>query len=203
MSSTVVLTKPTGKSAIGASVQPVSSPNTSNHNLPTPQPFLQSQTNDQNNNPSTTSLPAAIPNPEPETYDPTSINPFSPFYSHARASESRSRVHIRSSTTSDHDLEKGYQTGITITTVPSKDPQQPTQEQSKCNKQSLLCKSEAKKAQGWWRNLSKRQKLLVHCVIALIFVGAVTGLGVGVSKAMGTGIWKSTDSAGKPIGMEE
>ncbi|KAL8773160.1 MAG: hypothetical protein Q9209_001836 [Squamulea sp. 1 TL-2023] len=198
------------KPTIGASVHPIASPDTSNLSLPTQQ--SPHHHNTYNNNPSTISLPTPSPNTEAETYDPTSTNPFSPFYSHARASESRSRVHIRTSTADDPlDLEKGNQTGITISAVPStasaappnnNNNSQHRSQLTKCqNKQSLLCRSEAKKAQGWWRNLSKRQKVLVHVLIALLFVGAVTGLGLGVSKAMGTGIWK-TDSASRPIGEE-
>ena len=72
-------------------------------------------------------------------------------------------------------------------------------------KQSLLCKSEAKKSKGLrgcWRKMSKRQRVLVHMCIALLFVGAVTGLGIGVSKAMGTGVWKSSNRASQGIGEE-
>ncbi|KAL8857248.1 MAG: hypothetical protein Q9178_006174 [Gyalolechia marmorata] len=201
----------TEKPTIGASIHPIATPGTSDLDPLTQKSPLHTNTH---NNPSTTSLPAPTPNTEAETYDPTSTDPFSPFYSHARASESRSRVHIRSSTSQDVDLEKGHPSGITISNVPSTvsaaanlnlnntPSQQHPHRFSKChNKQSLLCRSEAKNAQGWWRNLSKRQKVLVHLLIGLIFIGAVTGLGVGVSKAMGTGIWK-TESASEPIGRE-
>ncbi|KAI4250229.1 MAG: hypothetical protein L6R40_000402 [Gallowayella cf. fulva] len=188
------------KPTMGASIQPITSPNTSNPNLPTQQAPP--------NHPSTTPLLNTTSNTvtETETYDPTSTDPFSPFYCHTRASESKSRLHTRSSTAyDDHDLEKGLppHTGITIHSVPSTQSvaNNPNKPQGKC-KQSLLCKSEAKKAQGWWRNLSKRQRSLVHVVIALLFVGAVTGLGVGVSKAMGTGVWKNSGEASKGIGQE-
>ncbi|KAL8921633.1 MAG: hypothetical protein Q9172_003922 [Xanthocarpia lactea] len=201
----------TEKPTIGASVHPIATPGTSDLDLPTQKSPLHTNNthNTTHNNPSTTSLPAPTPNTEAETYDPTSTDPFSPFYSHARASESRSRVHIRSSTSQDVDLEKGHPSGITISNVPSTVSaannnilQHPSHQTSRCqNKQSLLCRSEAKNAQGWWRNLSKRQKVFVHMLIGLIFIGAVTGLGVGVSKAMGTGIWK-TESASEPIGRD-
>ncbi|KAI4226266.1 MAG: hypothetical protein L6R36_003307 [Xanthoria steineri] len=214
MSSTIPLTE---KSTIGASVQSIGSRNTSDLDLPTQQaPFITNT----HYNPSATSLAAPTPNTEADTYDPTSTDPFSPFYCHARASESRPRVHhTRSSTAQDPiDLEKGHHTGVTISPVLSNGSaaaihhdnennnngtfQPAHQQKSRCqNKQSLLCRSEAKKARGWWRNLSKRQKMSVHLLIALVFVGAVTGLGIGVSKAMGTGIWK-TDSASRPIGEE-
>ncbi|KAL8672958.1 MAG: hypothetical protein Q9168_002591 [Polycauliona sp. 1 TL-2023] len=214
MSSAIPLAE---KHVTRASVQPIDSQQTSDLDIPTEQ--LPLHPNTHYSNPSATSLPVPTPNTEvePENYDPTSIDPFSPFYSHARASESRSRLHTRSSTVQDPiDLEKGRQTGVTISTVQSngsaagpyhKDDnyglaQQPGTQRARCqNKPSLLCRSEAKKARGWWRNLSKRQRVGVHVLIALVFVGAVTGLGIGVSKAMGTGIWK-TESASGPIGEE-
>ncbi|KAL8994011.1 MAG: hypothetical protein Q9169_005910 [Polycauliona sp. 2 TL-2023] len=202
----------TEKHTIGASFQPIDSRHASDLNLPAQQAPLQPDAH--HNNPSATSLPTPTPNTEVEheNYDPTSIDPFSPFYSHARASESRSRLHTRSSTVQDPiDLEKGRHTGVTISTVLSHGSAVPRddnynlpsrEQRPRCqNKQSLLCRSEAKNAQGWWRNLSKRQRVLVHVLIALVFIGAVTGLGIGVSKAMGTGIWK-TESASQPIGEE-
>ncbi|KAL8808293.1 MAG: hypothetical protein Q9182_000113, partial [Xanthomendoza sp. 2 TL-2023] len=180
------------------SIHPVTGPNPPNPNLPTQQ------------SPPPTTTPT-----DTEPYDPTSTNPFSPFYSHARASESKSRLHTRSST-ADYDLEKGFpantttntNTNITIHPVPStqsvvapahiQDPQQqPQRIPKKCGgKQSLLCKSEAKNAHGWWwrRKLSSRQRMCVRVLVAVVFIGAVTGLGVGVSKAMGTGVWKGANS---------
>ncbi|KAI4289545.1 MAG: hypothetical protein L6R35_001194, partial [Caloplaca aegaea] len=90
-------------------------------------------------NPSTDSLltPPSTAHQQPETYDPTSTDPFSPFYSHARASESSRRLHQHTSSLSrpdDHsDPEKG---GVVVNEAnsrpnhkPSDDPTQP----------SLLC----------------------------------------------------------------
>ncbi|KAI4143477.1 MAG: hypothetical protein L6R39_004560, partial [Caloplaca ligustica] len=70
-------------------------------------------------------------------------------------------------------------------------------------KPSLLCKSSAKRTRGCWRNMSKTQRIMVQVIIALVFVGAVTGLGVGVSKAMGTGIWQSSNGQGAGIGKDD
>lgn len=49
--------------------------------------------------------------------------------------------------------------------------------------------------------MSKKRRIAVHVLIALLFVGAVTGLGLGVSKAMGTGIWKGAD--GGSAGLQD
>lgn len=48
--------------------------------------------------------------------------------------------------------------------------------------------------------MSKKQRMWVRVLVVLLFVGAVTGLGLGVSKAMGTGIWKE---GGASAGLEE
>ncbi|KAI4130788.1 MAG: hypothetical protein LQ338_001560 [Usnochroma carphineum] len=144
---------------------------------------------------STDSLPAkpTIAHHAPtndDHYDPTSTNPFSPFYDHARASESSRRLH-------HNDLEKG--TKVTITAHANKS----SQTLGPDNKQpSLLCRCSAKRTRGCWRNMSKKQRVAVQILIALVFMGAVTGLGVGVSKAMGTGIWKGEDGASAGIGKD-
>lgn len=45
-----------------------------------------------------------------------------------------------------------------------------------------------------FRDLSKKQKLLVKILIAFIVIGAAVGLGIGIAKATGTGIWKNDNS---------
>lgn len=54
---------------------------------------------------------------------------------------------------------------------------------------------------GWnpMRKLNKRQKLWAKLLIALLIVGAAVGLGIGISKAVGAGVWKSADEQA-PIG---
>ncbi|KAI4208111.1 MAG: hypothetical protein LQ348_000359 [Seirophora lacunosa] len=153
-------------------------------------------------NPSTDSLatPPHTAHQQAETYDPTSTDPFSPFYSHAHASESSRRLQQHSSALSQqddhHDPEKG---GFTAAAV-SETNGGPNHKSSDDTAQpSLLCRCQAKRTRGSWRNMSKKQRIAVRVLVALLFIGAVTGLGLGVSKAMGTGIWKqsggSTDIA--------
>ena len=47
---------------------------------------------------------------------------------------------------------------------------------------------------GPWSRLSKKQRILAHILIALIIVGGAVGIGVGISKAVGGGVWKSINS---------
>lgn len=44
------------------------------------------------------------------------------------------------------------------------------------------------------KNLDKRTKIYVKLIIILIFVGGAIGLGIGISKAVGGGIWKTDHS---------
>jgi len=48
------------------------------------------------------------------------------------------------------------------------------------------------------KNLDKRTKVCIKLLIILIVVGGAVGLGIGISKAVGGGIWKSNSST-KPI----
>ena len=51
-----------------------------------------------------------------------------------------------------------------------------------------------------FRRLSKKQKVVVHIIIALFLIGAITGLGVGISKAVGGGVFRTTNNSNAPIG---
>lgn len=47
------------------------------------------------------------------------------------------------------------------------------------------------------RGLSKNQKLWAKIIIALVVIGAAVGIGIGISKAVGAGVWKNANSQGK------
>jgi hypothetical protein len=44
------------------------------------------------------------------------------------------------------------------------------------------------------RNLNKRTKIWIKIIIALFIVGSAVGIGIGVSKAVGGGVWKTANS---------
>ena len=95
----------------------------------------------------------------------------------------------------EHDLEAG---------APSLHSIRTTRPRKECTvwpgKHQLLEKSLAvKKSKGCspFRNLDRKQKLWAKIIIALIIVGAAVGIGVGVSKAVGGGVWKTVNSQGK------
>lgn len=145
---------------------------------------------------------------EEDDYDPISLNPYSAFYSHPRTrtsfaqakSESKINVAIYS-----HDLESGSR--ITHTSmVDDADPKPPIHAHkddkvwpcSKTKEKTLLARQRAKGCSPFSR-LSKKQKFWVQMLIALIVIGAITGLAVGISKAVGGGVFKSSSNSNAPI----
>ncbi|KAH0542221.1 hypothetical protein FGG08_003343 [Glutinoglossum americanum] len=49
------------------------------------------------------------------------------------------------------------------------------------------------------RGLTKKQKLCMKILIALLVVAAAVGIGVGISRAVGGGVWKNNNET-RPIG---
>lgn len=143
-----------------------------------------------------------------ENYDPISLNPHSAFYSHPRTrtsfaqakSESKINLGIYS-----NDLESGSR--ITHASIAdAAGPERPTHKHkddkvwpcSKTREKTLLARERAKGCSPFSR-LSKKQKFCVQALIALIFIGAITGLAVGISKAVGGGVFKSASDSNAPI----
>ena len=135
-----------------------------------------------------------------EEYDPTSSHPFSAFYSHptTRTSleqhKSESKVNIK---IYEQDLEAGSRY------VPSSDVPRTRKDCTVWPGKHQLIENRNKmeKNRGChpMRNLSKKQKLWVKILIAMIIVGAAVGLGIGISKATGSGVFRTTNSQ-RPIG---
>ena len=130
-----------------------------------------------------------------EEYDPTSSHPFSAFYSHptTRTSleqyQSESKVNIK---IYEQDLEAGSRI------IPSSDVPRIKKECAVWpGKHQLIekrMKMEKHRGCNPMRNLSKRQKLWIKILIAMVIVGAAIGLGIGISKATGSGVFKTTNS---------
>ena len=130
-----------------------------------------------------------------EEYDPTSSHPFSAFYSHptTRTSleqhQSESKVNIK---IYEQDLEVGSRI-VASSDIP--------RTKKDCTvwpgRHQLLekrMKMEKNRECNPMRNLSKKQKLWIKILIAMVIVGAAVGLGIGISKATGSGVFKTTNS---------
>lgn len=140
-----------------------------------------------------------------EDYDPTSNNPFSAFYLHPTTrtsfeqARSESKLHLALYA---HDLESGSR--ITHASQSDPVPEVPSRVDDKmwpCSKQREKTLLEKQRREGCtpFRRLTKKQKFWVQAVIAVVIVGAITGLGVGITKAVGGGVFKTEDNSSAPI----
>ncbi|KAH7391844.1 hypothetical protein BKA66DRAFT_413193 [Pyrenochaeta sp. MPI-SDFR-AT-0127] len=130
--------------------------------------------------------------------DPT--NPYSAFYKHPEARRSldansapQSKTHLGVAAY-DRDVEAG----VPLSTAS-------TQQQSKISvdgrvkectmwpsRQAVMDKRKtAQRTRGcaFFRNLTSKQRLWAKIIIALLVVAAAVGLGVGISRAVGGGVW--------------
>lgn len=130
-----------------------------------------------------------------EEFSSRSSHPFSAFYLHptTRTSfeqhKSESKVHIR---TQEQDLEAAS------STFPSSEATRdsevwPGKQQLK--KRALTMKNS--KGCSPMSGLTQTQKLWVKLLIALVVIGSAVGIGIGISKAVGAGVWKNNNSQNK------
>ena len=144
-----------------------------------------------------TPSPSQVPTPT-EEYDPTSTHPFSAFYSHPTTRTSFEQ-HKSESKTNINVYEKDLELGSPSPRI--RQSLDPARSVHSCTvwpaRRQLLEKHIAmKKSEGCspMRNLSKKQRLWVKILIALLIVGGAIAIGVGVSKAVGAGVWKSINN---------
>lgn len=142
-----------------------------------------------------------------EHYDPSSSHPFSAFYSHPTTrtsfeiAKSQSNVHVA---VYSHDLESGSR----ITQAESTHGGRHHKEDDKvwpC--QRKMREKQLAKKRGKWCDplgrLSKKQKIVVQTLIVLLLVGAITGLSIGISKAVGGGVFRTSNNSDAPIGNND
>ena len=141
-----------------------------------------------------------------DDYPPSSDHPFSPFYSHPatrtsleqKKSESKVRFQIY-----EHDLEAGSR--VTQFTQNESAPHSPPDDtvwpSGKVRKQQeAMLKSKKHSSYSPFKRMSKKQKFWAKVLIAVVIVGAITGLGVGITKAVGGGVFRTSSNSSAPIG---
>ncbi|RFU34590.1 hypothetical protein B7463_g1713, partial [Scytalidium lignicola] len=133
----------------------------------------------------------------------------SPFYSHPSTRQSldvqKSGSKISVATTSyESDLESGTtglkgKTSLVKSNVSNDNSVWPCQ--STLKQQNKAKRRERRKAGvcGCLAGLNKRNMILVKVAIAFIVVGGAVAIGIGISKAVGGGIWKSNQRSNAPI----
>ena len=145
-------------------------------------------------------------------------SPFSPFYNpnptrrslEAQKSESKQNINVISSTY-DTDIEAcltqqktgagSSSKGALLKSKSRKDdcPVWPGQQQMKKKKKMMRKERGKHNLCGWMAGMSKTTQMWIKILIALLVIGAAIGIGIGVSKAVGGGIWKSSSNTNAPI----
>lgn len=107
-------------------------------------------------------------------YDPSlNAKPYSPFYRHATPNFSADRIEYRLRREAA-DLETG-------------DSQDTRQELQHPHRSKLW---EKKRRCLWWRRLNQGTRLVLEITLAVVIVGGMVGIAIGVTAAVNGGAWK-------------
>ncbi|KAF1829748.1 hypothetical protein BDW02DRAFT_134092 [Decorospora gaudefroyi] len=176
----------------GATIQPSPSPFT-------PQPPLRSPPS----NDSTMSSATAEAEAAKKEWAADPSNPYSAFYKHPEAlretrhslndSAPASKTHLGVAVHA-HDVEAGVPLSVASTQQPHKLSVDGRIKECTMwpSRQAVLDKRKSyqrKRGCAFFRNLTSKQRLWAKIVIALVVVAAAVGLGVGISRAVGGGVW--------------
>jgi hypothetical protein len=165
---------------------------------------------------STRSLsPATTIGPDGSKY-PGDVNPLSPFYNpsptrlslDAQKSESRRDVHLIPAY--DTDLEAASTPPASAISC-DKPVAKPNANNFHCavwpNQHAMRMKKKAMRRAkgrymmcGWLAPLSKPTRITIKTLFALVLIGAAVGIAIGISKAVGGGVWRNSHNTNAPIG---
>ena len=139
------------------------------------------------------------------------MSPSSPFYNPAptrrslEAMKSESKQHIVISSAYDTDVEdlSPYTTKNTgLFKSKSGNPEcvvWPGENAMKRKKKAMRKERNKHNLCGCMAGFSKRTRMWIKVVIALVVVGTAVGVGVGVSRAVGGGVWRNSNNSNAPI----
>jgi hypothetical protein len=140
-------------------------------------------------------------------------SPFSPFYNptptryslEAHKSESKQNINVISDPF-DTDVEACLSQQKTEASSSKRQPMQkmestvwPGQKQMKQKKKMMRKERGKHNLCSCLAGMPKKQQIWIKILIALLVIGAAIGIGIGVSKAVGGGIWKSKNNTNSPI----
>ncbi|RHZ65159.1 uncharacterized protein CDV56_101631 [Aspergillus thermomutatus] len=126
----------------------------------------------------------------PEDYDPcVNAKPYSPFYRHATASFALEQAKSQSKKPNCnldgmHDLES----------APSPSPYKQSVDVQSSRTSNLWTKK--RRRCNWMQSLTKKQKLAVKAIIAIVTLGSMVAIALGITIAVGGGVWKSDHQQG-------
>jgi hypothetical protein len=120
-------------------------------------------------------------------------NPFSAFYTHSQAA---TETDLKPPPMYKHDVESHVHLASTKSNVET--TKDCTMWPSRATLKQRAIQEKTAKSWNPLCRLTKKQKFAAHIVIALVIIGAAVGIGVGVSRAVGGGVW-SGQGQSKPI----
>ncbi|BAE58347.1 hypothetical protein F9C07_1926 [Aspergillus flavus] len=136
-----------------------------------------------NDGPETEAL-VSPPSPAVPDYDPTiGAKPCSPFYRHATQNFTGQTPNSTLKVPEAIDLETG---GVSA--------YRPSGESD--NRRSSKLWTEKKRHCDWLRALPKKQRIAVKAVIAIALLGTMVAIALGITAAVGGGVWKSNHQQG-------
>lgn len=123
-------------------------------------------------------------------------NPYSAFYKHPEARRSLDASAHPIKTHLDvavHDLETGVPLSVASTQQPKGSIDGRVKECTMWpSRQAVMDKRKSyqrKRGAAFFRNLTNKQRMWAKIIIALLVVAAAVGLGVGITRAVGGGVW--------------
>ncbi|KAL6706880.1 hypothetical protein ACN47E_005023 [Coniothyrium glycines] len=125
-------------------------------------------------------------------------NPYSAFYKHPEARRSMDGANASQSKThldvAIHDLETGVPLSVASTQQPPKVSVDGRVKECTMwpSRQAVMDKRKSyqrKRGCAFFRSLTIKQRMWAKIIIALLVVAAAVGLGVGISRAVGGGVW--------------
>lgn len=139
-------------------------------------------------------------------------SPFSPFYNpaptryslEAQKSESKQNINVINAAydTDVEALTPHTTKNLGLFKSKSGNPEctvWPGQDAMKKKKKAMRRERNKHTVCGCMAGLDKRTKIWIKVLIALLVIGTAVGVGVGVSKAVGGGVWKSSNNSNAPI----
>lgn len=120
----------------------------------------------------------------PEDYDPcVNAKPYSPFYRHASSSfaleQTKSQTKKPNCSVDMHDLES----------APSQTPYKPSVDVPSCRPSKLWTKK--RRRCDCMQSLTRKQRMAVKAAIAVVTLGSMVAIALGITIAVGGGVWKS------------
>ena len=176
------------------------------------------------------SPPALSPTSSTSTLSPdgkTDLNPFSPFYNpsptrlslDASKSESRRMPPPAPITTTTTPTANAYDTDLEAASTPpmsacslDKSPMKacadenfhctvwPSARAMKLKKKAMRREKSRYMLCGWMASLGRPTRITIKVIMALGLLAAAVGIAIGISKAVGGGVWRSKQDTNAPLG---